>query len=112
VTPSGIEAGPNVTENRRVTALPTDPPAAARPKATLQCNECNECNEAREAMRDGMARARRLALVAENALLNGDLQRALTALRDLSRDGTRGATNSTLPANAVGATLGSWWRSR
>ena len=47
-----------------------------------------------------MAMARRLALVAQNALLNGDLQRALAAMRDLSSDGV------------VGVTLGPWWRSR
>ena len=35
MTPSGIEAGPNVTESRRVTALPTDPPAAAWPEANV-----------------------------------------------------------------------------
>ena len=33
--------------------------------------------------RDALAKARRLALVVQNALLNGDLQRARAALRDL-----------------------------
>ena len=49
--------------------------------------------------REAVAIARRLALVAENALLNGDLQRALTAMRDLSSSG------------GVGVTLASWSRS-
>jgi len=42
--------------------------------------------------RDAVAMARRLALVAENALVNGDLKRALTAMRDLSSDGADGVT--------------------
>jgi hypothetical protein len=33
--------------------------------------------------RDALAKARRLALVAQNALSNGDLQRARSTLRDL-----------------------------
>ena len=33
--------------------------------------------------RDALAKARRLALVVQNALLNADLQRACSVLRDL-----------------------------
>ena len=33
--------------------------------------------------RDALAKAQRLALVAQSALLNGDLQRACSVLRDL-----------------------------
>ena len=44
---------------------------------------CNECNEALDMARDVLANARRLALVVQNALLNADLQRAFSALRDL-----------------------------
>jgi hypothetical protein len=63
-----------------VTPLPTDLPAVTWPQASSQCNECNE---ALETARAAVARARRLALVAENALLNGDLKRACSVLRDL-----------------------------
>jgi len=52
----------------------------ARPEAT---SGCNECNEALEMARDALAKARRLALVVQNALLNADLQRACSVLRDL-----------------------------
>jgi hypothetical protein len=45
--------------------------------------ECNECNEALDAAQSAIAAARRLALVAENALANGDLERAQVALRHL-----------------------------
>ena len=45
--------------------------------------DCNECNEALTSARTALATARRLALVAENALLNGDLPRARTALAGL-----------------------------
>jgi hypothetical protein len=44
-----------------------------RPEAT---SGCNECNEALDIAREVLAKARRLALVVENALLNADLQRA------------------------------------
>jgi hypothetical protein len=80
VTPSGIEGGPNIAERRRRTALPTEPPAVVRPEAT---SGCNECNEALDMARDVLAKARRLALVVQNALLNADLQRAFSVLRDL-----------------------------
>jgi hypothetical protein len=45
--------------------------------------ECNECNEALDAARQAVAAARRLAMVADNAIANGDLRRARAALRDL-----------------------------
>ena len=45
--------------------------------------DCNECNEALEEARAAVSTARRLALVAENALANGDLRCALAALRNL-----------------------------
>ena len=51
-----------------------------RPEATVRCNECND---ALEMARDAVAMARRFAFVAQNALLNGDLQRACSVLRDL-----------------------------
>jgi len=90
VTPSGIEPGPNVTGERRSTGISTEGGAAERPEVTL---DCHECNEALQTARDAMAMTRRLALVAENALLNGDLQRARLALVDLqeanARDGRR-----------------------
>ena len=37
---------------------------------------CYECNEALEAARSALSAAQRLALVAGNALMNGDLSRA------------------------------------
>jgi hypothetical protein len=95
VTPSGIEAGRNVTGERRRTVVSTERAAGARPEATAACNECNE---ALDAARAAVARARRLAIVAENALLNGDLQRARSALRDLrdatASQGALGAANT------------------
>jgi hypothetical protein len=54
--------------------------AGKRPAAT---SDCNECNEALQTAREVMVMARRLALVAENALLSGDLQRARSALLNL-----------------------------
>jgi len=51
-----------------------------RPEAT---SGCNECNEALETARDVLAKVRRFALVVQNALLNGDLQRAAWVLHDL-----------------------------
>ncbi len=51
-----------------------------RPEATFGCNECNE---ALDMARGVLAKARRLALVAQSALLNGDLQRACSVLRNL-----------------------------
>ena len=87
MTPSGIEAGPNVTGERRSTGTSTEGGAAERPEVTL---DCNECNEALQTARDVMAMTRRLALVAENALLNGDLQRARLALVDLQEANARG----------------------
>ena len=83
MTRPGIEGGPNVTERRRKTALPSEPPAVVRPEATSGCNGCNECNEALDMARDALAEARRLALVVQNALLNVDFQRACSVLRDL-----------------------------
>ena len=97
MTPSGIEAGPNITGTRRVTGVSTEGAAGERLAATA---DCNDCNEALRMARDALAMARRLALVAENALLNGDLQRACTAIRDLSSAGDVGVV-----------TLGSWSRS-
>jgi hypothetical protein len=45
--------------------------------------ECNECNESLDAVRAVLAAARRHAMVADNAIINGDLHRARTALRGL-----------------------------
>jgi hypothetical protein len=66
-----------------MTVAPTDPPAVARPEAT---SGCNECNESLEAARRALTTARRLALVAENALAGGDQRRAEAALRGLLDD--------------------------
>ena len=73
--------------------------------------ECNECNEALEAVRSVLTSARRLALVAENALINGDFPRARAVLHDLhdavaaSRSSTEGpaspAPSSRSPDNDV-----------
>lgn len=46
-------------------------------------SECHECSEALDAAREAVTVARRLAMVADNAILNGDFQRARAALRDL-----------------------------
>ena len=80
MTPSGIEAGPNVTETRRTTGASTKAAAGERPAAVARCNECNE---ALDAARLTMAAARRLALVADNALVNGDLAQTRRALREI-----------------------------
>jgi hypothetical protein len=53
--------------------------------------ECNECNEALDAVRGALDAACRLANVADNAIVNGDLQRARAALLDL-RDTVAAAT--------------------
>jgi len=81
VTRPGIEAGPNVTGRRAVTVAPTEATARARPDETFGCNECNE---ALNAVRAALTAARRLALIADNALVNGDLVRARSALHDLN----------------------------
>jgi hypothetical protein len=99
VTPSGIEAGPHVTGRRRVTPVPTESFAVSRPDATAGCNECNE---ALDAARDTVVEARRLAIVAENALLNGDLQRARSALRDLRHATTSDAALAASTAHIAG----------
>ena len=65
---------------RRRTGVSTEAGALGRPAAT---SECNECNEALEAARGALTAARRLALVAQNALSNGDLGHARAVLRDL-----------------------------
>ena len=86
MTRPGIEAGPNVTKRRSVTVASREGIAVERPEAMLRCNECNECNECNDALeteRAALAMARRLALVAQNALLNGDLRRVGALLRDL-----------------------------
>jgi len=63
-----------------VTGTATEGTAPGRPPATF---DCNECNEVLQTARNVTAMTRRLALVAENALLNRDLQRARLALVDL-----------------------------
>ena len=54
---------------------------------------CNECNEALDAARSAITAARRLALVAQNALMNCDVRRAWSALREF-HDATAGAGHS------------------
>jgi len=95
VTPSGIEEGRNVAGTHGKTGVSTERNAKRWPAAT---SGCSECNEALDTARDAMAVARLLAIVAENALLNGDLQRARSALRDL-REATTG-DDSRRAANA------------
>jgi hypothetical protein len=56
-----------------VTVSPTETTAQARHEVTFGCNECNE---ALNGVRAALATVRRLALVAQNALANGDLARA------------------------------------
>jgi hypothetical protein len=63
-----------------VTGTSTDGAALERPPVTA---DCNECNEALDATRAAMRAEWRLAVIAQNALLNGDVRRASTALRDL-----------------------------
>jgi len=45
--------------------------------------DCNECNEALDAARKVIQAALRLAMVADNAIVNGELQHARAALRPL-----------------------------
>ena len=71
-----------------MTGAPTDATVLERVPVTF---DCNECNEALDAVRAALAAARRLALVAENALANGDLGRAQTALRNIHDTATSGA---------------------
>jgi hypothetical protein len=78
-----------------VTPLLTERGDRKRPLAT---SGCNECNEALDAARTAIAVARRLALVAKNALINGDAQRAHAALRDL-----HDATSNRAPLRAAPA---------
>jgi hypothetical protein len=66
-----------------------------RPEAT---SGCNECNEALEKARKAIAGARRLTLIAQNALMNGDVQRAHAALRELYGATSSGETLSAAPA--------------
>jgi hypothetical protein len=80
VTPSGLEKGRNVTGERSRTGPSTETTAEERPEVTAQCNECNE---ALAEARNALGVARRLALVAENAIVNGDLDRACAAVREI-----------------------------
>ena len=80
MTRPGIEAGRNVTGRRSVTIVST---AGAAPERLGVTFGCNECNEALDAAREALRTARRVVLVAENALTNGDLFRARAALADL-----------------------------
>jgi len=100
VTRPGIEGGPNVTKRRSVAVAPTERSAAERPPVTVHCNECNETLEA---VRATVTNAKRLAIVAENALANGDVARARAALAALNELLT-GSVRDREPANGV-ATL-------
>jgi hypothetical protein len=91
VTPSGLENGPNVTETHLVMATPTEKPGGGRPE---EAAGCNECNEALGVAREVVLVARRLAMVADNAVVNGDLKRACAALRDLLETLTASASDS------------------
>jgi hypothetical protein len=65
-----------------VTVSPREPGALERPAVTSEWNECNDTLEV-------LAVVRRLTLVAENALVSGDLFRLRTALSDI-REATLG----------------------
>jgi len=80
VTRPGIEGGPNVTGERSGALVTTVGSDGERPPVTSGCNECNEVSKAAA---EGIQAARRLAVVATNAIANGDLRRALGALFDL-----------------------------
>jgi hypothetical protein len=77
------------TGNRRGSKRHRTPPvtfvstAGAAPERLGVTFGCSECNEALDAARGALRTARRLVLVAENALTNGDLFRARAALADL-----------------------------
>ena len=67
---------------------PTEGTALERPEVA---SGCNECNEALDKARTAIADARRLALIAQNALIR-DVRRAHAALRDLHDATSNGAT--------------------
>ena len=96
MTRPGIEGGRNATKRRSVTPVPAEDRGEERPGATSGCNECSEALEAA----DGAVRiARRLAMVAMSAVVNGDVQRARIALEDLlssttPHDDRRGRTGT------------------
>ena len=72
----------DLTGSRRVTVAPTEGGAVERP--AVACG-CNECNEALDGARNALAIARRLALLAEDAIANDDVHRAHAALRQIHR---------------------------
>jgi hypothetical protein len=65
-----------------MTLPPTESGAVERHAATRRCNECNE---ALEAALETIQAAGRLAMVATNALTNGDLHGARETMRDLQQ---------------------------
>jgi hypothetical protein len=73
VAPSEIEAGRNVAGRRSITGTSPDGAALERPAAMP---DCNGCNKALDAALSAITAARHLALVAQNALINGDVRRA------------------------------------
>jgi hypothetical protein len=80
VTPSGLEKGRNVTEARAVTHLPTEPSAVERHAVARRCNECNDTLAG---AREVIGTARRLAIVAMSAVMNGDPHRTRDVLDQL-----------------------------
>ena len=100
MTRPGIEAGPNVTGTRRRTGTSTEAGALERPAATF---ECNECNELLEGAREALLVARRLAIVADSAILNGDLGRARAALGDLQVAAARTTHAIGVPRQRLGS---------
>jgi len=80
VTPSGLERGPNVAGTGPTTHASTEGGDGERRAVAA---DCNECDEALDAAREALAVAQRLATVADNAILNGDLHRARAALQNL-----------------------------
>jgi hypothetical protein len=80
VTPSGIEKGPKFTGDRAGTPSPTEDRGLERTEVN---SGCNECNEALESARQALSAARRLAMVAMSAVMNGDSHRTRDALRQL-----------------------------
>jgi hypothetical protein len=74
---------------------PTELAARERPPVTF---DCNECNEALDSARTSIQTAGRLALVARNALINGDARRACVALQELHDATESGEPRGAAPA--------------
>lgn len=80
MTPSGLEKGQNVTLARSGTGVSTE--GGERERAEVIGN-CNECDEALAGAREVIGAARRLAMVAMSAVMNGDPHRTREVLEQL-----------------------------